>query len=70
MRGTDKISGSLVSYGDIEDCIGRDTRCDRWTRIVDKALASLGPSSTGLCGGRSTFDRTRSVAMQKYRSRR
>ena len=41
MRGTDKISGSLFSYVDIEDRIPARHPLRQVKRIVDEALASL-----------------------------
>jgi transposase len=41
MRGTDKISGSLFSYVDIEDRIPERHPLRQVKRIVDEALASL-----------------------------
>ena len=41
MRGTDKISGSLFSYVDIEDRVPVGHPLRQVKRIVDEALASL-----------------------------
>jgi hypothetical protein len=57
MRGTDRISGSLSSHGDIDDRIPARQPLRQVKRLADEALASLDAVRPARRGGSSASER-------------